>query len=183
MSKGRKRNRRHFKVEQLACRQMVDQMLAQGYTYEDIVTAVRDQGEMITAASLSRYHGSFERIAETITQTREQMKVLIDAVREQPNTELAEVANQVMMQGLLRRVATAQDEFGSLPLDKAGRLIANLERSAVAREKLKFEFDKGVSVATQKIKAQLQEELKGNPELFARLTEQIEQIESELTEY
>lgn len=178
---GRKKNRRHFKVEQLACRQMVDQMLTQGYTYEDIVAAVRSEGETITVASLSRYHGSFERIAERITKTREQMQTLIEAVRDRPNTDLAEAANQLMMQGLLQRVATAEDEFDSLPLDKAGRLVANLERSAVQREKLKFEFDKGVSAATEKIRAQLQDELKSDPELLARLAEIVERAKTELT--
>ncbi|AJA42400.1 hypothetical protein AJ85_05715 [Alkalihalobacillus alcalophilus ATCC 27647 = CGMCC 1.3604] len=177
----RKSHRKHFKVESLKSRETVDKMLAEGYTYEDIVAAVAKNGESITAASLSRYHGSFERIAERITKTREQMKVLVEAVREQPNTDLAQVANELMMTGLIQRISTAEDEFDDLPLDKVGRLVASLERSGIMREKLKFEFDKGVSAAHAEYKSRVQDELKAHPELLLRMLEIIDNVQEELT--
>lgn len=151
------------------------------YTYEEIEFFLYQEGHPIGKSSIARYHNSFERITERITETREKLKVLVEAVRDQPGTDIAEVANQLMMQGLLQRVAQAEDEFDALPLDKVGRLIASLERSAVQREKLKFEFDKGVAVSTEKIKAQLQEELKADPELLSRLIEIVERTKDELT--
>ncbi len=176
------KNRRHYKIEKLSCREMVDQMLANGFTYEEIAAAVEEAGERVGKSSIARYHSSYEQIAERITQAREQMKVLIDAVREKPNTDLAEVANQIMMQGLLGRVARAQaeNEFKNIPLDKAGKLVADLERSTVAREKLKFEFDRGVSAAVKKIIDQLSEELKDMPEVFHQIAFQVENIKKEL---
>lgn len=178
---GRKSNRRHYKVERLKCRELIDRMLADGYIYEDIMEAVAEAGERISKSSIQRYHASFEQVAERITKTREQMKVLIDAVRDQPGTDLAEAANQVMMQGLLTRIATAGDEFDALPLDKVGRLVASLERSAVAREKLKLQYDQGVSAAVGRIMDELRTVLADMPDIMAVLAAKLETIRTELT--
>ncbi|SDI49485.1 phage protein Gp27 family protein [Paenibacillus naphthalenovorans] len=184
MSKGKRR--KHFKIEDLPkdIRAKVDEMLASQnprYTYEEIQFFLFEEGHPIGKSSIARYHNSFERITERITETREKLKVLVDAVRDQPGTDLAEVANQLMMQGLLQRVAQAEDEFESISLEKAGRLIASLERSAVQREKLKYEFDKGVSQAVEKVKLQLHEELKNDPDLYHRLVAKVDQIHVDLT--
>jgi DNA-binding transcriptional MerR regulator len=177
------KKRRHYKVEKLSCREMVDKLLADGYTYEEIAAAVEKLGEKIGKSSIARYHSSFEQVAENVRKTREQMKVLVEAVREQPNTDLAEVANQVMMQGLVERISKAKNlgEFGDIPLDIAGRLVANLERSAVAREKLKFEFDRGVNVAVSRITTQLQEDLAAQPELFQQILERLTLVGKDLS--
>jgi len=179
---GRKQNRRHYKVERLKCRELIDRMLADGYIYEDIMEAVAEAGERISKSSIQRYHASFEQVAERITKTREQMKVLIDAVRDQPGTDLAEAANQVMMQGLLTRIATAGDEFDALPLDKVGRLVASLERSGVAREKLKLQYDKAIQVAREQILEELRLTLMDQPDVLNRLVAQVEHIMTGLIE-
>jgi hypothetical protein len=177
-----RKHRKHFKVEQLKCRATVDRMLNEGYIYEDIVAAVQKNGESITTASLSRYHGSFERIAERITKTREQMKVLVEAVRDKPNTDLAQVANELMMQSLIERISTAQDEFDDISLVEAGRLVASLERSGTAREKLKYEYDKGINAASEAFKQRMQDELKNHPDLLLRMLEVAEEVKSQLLE-
>ena len=179
---GRKENRKHYKVERLKCRELIDRMLADGYIYEDIMEAVAQAGERISKSSIQRYHASFEQVAERITKTREQMKVLIDAVRDQPGTDLAEAANQVMMQGLLTRIATAGDEFDALPLDKVGRLVASLERSGVAREKLKLQYDKAIQVAREQILEELRLTLMDQPDVLNRLVAQVEHIMTGLIE-
>lgn len=184
MSKGKRR--KHFKIEDLPkdVRAQVDCMLASQnprYTYEEIEMFLYQEGHPIGKSSIARYHNSFERITERITETREKLKVLVDAVRDQPGTDIAEVANQLMMQGLLQRVAQAEDEFESISLEKAGRLIATLERSAVQREKLKYEFDKGVAQAVEKVKTQLHEELKADPDLYHRLIAKVDAIQQDLT--
>ena len=41
------------------------------------------------------------------------------------------------MNGLLNKVATAEEEFNEMPLDKAGRLIASLSRTKVYKDRVK----------------------------------------------
>jgi hypothetical protein len=175
------KKRRHYKVEELTCRQMVDEMLANGHTYEAIAEAVREVGESIGKSSVARYHSAWDQVTERIAKTREQMKVLIDAVRDQPGTDLAEVANQVMMQGLLSRIARAEDDFEKLDLVDAGRLVATLERSGVQRERLKLQYDKGVTVAVETIMSELRMALADMPEVMSVLAAKLEHVKAELT--
>ena len=168
---SKKENRKHYKVERLKCRPMVEKMLAEGYIYEDIVQAVKDEGENISSSALQRYHTSYERIAERFTKVREQMTVLIDAVKNEPRTDMAEVASQIMMQGLFQRLATAGEEFDRLPLDKAGRLVAQLERTAIARENLKIRLGKAFDLAEKKLLAEVSKALVDYPELQIKLAE------------
>lgn len=168
---SKKENRRHYKVERLRCRAMVDQMLAEGYIYEDIVEAVNDKKEKISSSALQRYHTSFERIAERYTKVREQMQVLIEAVKNEPRTDMAEVASQIMMQGLFQRLATAGEDFEKLPLDKAGRLVAQLERTAIARENLKIRLGKAFELAEQKLLSEVATALEEYPELKVKLAD------------
>jgi len=175
-------NRRHYKVEKLKSKKIIDKMLAEGYTYDDIAAAIEEKGEQISTSALQRYNASFEYAAEKIKRVQEQAKVLIDALHENPNTDMAEVANQVMMSGLLERVAGADDEFEKLPLDKVGALIARLEHSAVGRERLKLTYDKMLTAASEKIKNQLKLELAELPELQMKLVEQVDKIMNEITE-
>jgi hypothetical protein len=157
-------------------------MLTAGYTYEDIAAAVADQGEFISTSALQRYNSSFEFAAEKLKRVQEQTKVLVKALQESPGTEMAEVANQVMMAGLLERVTAADDEFAELDLVQAGRLIASLERSATGRERLKLQFEKMLKVASQKIKDQLKIELAELPDVQVRISEQVEKILLDITE-
>ncbi|MDR2005899.1 MAG: DUF3486 family protein [Acidaminococcales bacterium] len=174
--------RRHYKVESLKCKEMVDRMLAGGYTYEDIAAAVADAGEFVSTSALHRYNRSFEFAAEKLRRAREQTRVLVEALRESPGTEMAEVANQVMMAGLLERVSAADDEFAELDLAQAGKLIATLERSATGRERLKLQFEKMLKVAGQKIKDQLKIELAELPELQEKIAGQVDKILNDLAE-
>jgi Protein of unknown function (DUF3486). len=164
-------NRRHYKVERLKCRKMIDQMLADGYIYDDIVQAVFDQKEFISASALQRYHMSFERIAERYKKAQDQMKVLVETIRENPNTDLADAASQIMLQGLFQRLATAGEEFDSMPLDKAGRLVTQLSRATIARESLNLRMGKAFDLAEKKLMEEIGAALGENPELKLRLAE------------
>ena len=54
---------------------------------------------------------------------------LIQVVKENPEADYTEAAILLTMNGLLNKVATAEEEFNEMPLDKAGRLIASLSRT------------------------------------------------------
>lgn len=175
MSGKRTQRRRHYKVEELSCRETVDRMLAAGHTYDEIVQAVREAGEEIGKSSVQRYHSSWEQVAEKLRKTREQVKVLVQAVRESPNTDLAEVANNLLLYGLTERIAQADNEWAELSLEKAGRLAANLERSMVARERLKLQFHQGVQVAIGIVKEQLRAALADRPDLAEQLAQVVDE--------
>lgn len=45
------------------------------------------------------------------------------------------------MNGLVNRMATAEEEFDLMPLDKAGRLIASLSRTKVYKDRGKAGYE------------------------------------------
>ncbi|TWH45907.1 phage protein Gp27 family protein [Sporomusa sp. KB1] len=174
--------RRHYLVEKLQCRDMVDRMLAEGYGYEDIAQAVFDAGERIGKSSICRYHNSMSQVAERVIKAREQVKVLVDVLRDRPGTDIAEAAEQVMLQGLLQKVATADEEdFEEMSLAQAGRLIGTLSRSGVNREKFKLQYNQGVGAAVDRIMGELRVELAGMPDVLTVLAAKLETVRTELT--
>lgn len=164
--------RRHHKVEQLPgeIRRLVDQMLAGGHTYEEVVEAVRKAGQDIGKSSVGRYYSKYAQAAERLQKAREGMAAVIEAVNDRPDTDLAQAASSIMMQALLDRVAMAQTgEFDEMALDKVGKLIADLQRADVARERLKLAHTRGVEAAIAILKQQLRSELGQRPDLLDQL--------------
>lgn len=172
MARTKSDRRRHHKVEQLPAeiRQLVDQMLAKGHTYAEIVEAVRAAGESIGKSSVGRYYSKYAAAAERIQRAREAMASAIDLVRDRPDTDLGQFASAIMMQSLADRLtqATAED-FESIPMEKVGRIIADLQKADVARERLKLAHSKGVEAAIAIVKAQLRAEMGGRPDLLNQL--------------
>lgn len=170
--------RRHHKVEQLPpeIRQLVDQMLANGHTYEEVVEAVRRAGETIGKSSVGRYYSKYAAAAERLQKAREAMSAVIEAVQDRPDTDLAQAASSIMMQALLDRVALASSgEFEDMSLHQVGKLIADLQRADVARERLKLAHNRGVDAAVAVIKQQLRNELAGRPDLVEQLSSIVDQ--------
>lgn len=174
----RRRKKVHFKAEQLTCKGMIDQMLAAGHTLDEIVQAVKEKGEEIGRSSLHRYASNFERTADKFRKAREQAKVLIDAVRESgPNTDMQEVANSILTQAFVERLADLdQEEVRALPLDKLGKVLADLEKSATGRERLKLQVDKSVNAALALLKDELKAELGQHVELLDQIYRIVDQV-------
>ena len=53
----------------------------------------------------------------------------------------------VLMDGLMQRVSTAEDDFQEMPLDKAGRLIASLARNATYEKRVRQDMKKKAELA------------------------------------
>lgn len=167
--------RRHHKVEQLPdeIRRQVDKMLADGHTYEEVVEAVRKAGESIGKSSVGRYYSQYAAAAERIQKAREGMMAVVEAVQDRPDTDLGQAANAIMMQALLDRVALASSgDIQDMELDKAGRLIATLQRADIARERLKLAYQAKAQKAVAEIESKATE--KGiDPETLRFIKEQV----------
>ncbi|MFZ5826515.1 MAG: phage protein Gp27 family protein [Bacillota bacterium] len=170
------KRRRHHKVEKLSTRQLIDQMLGDGRTYEEIAEAVKEAGESIGKSSIARYYTKYASAAERIQKAREAMASAIDLVRDRPDTDLGQFASAIMMQSLADRLAQATSEdFEEIPMEKVGRIIADLQKADVARERLKLAHNKGVEAAVAQIKAQLRDELGNRPDLVEQLATIVDQ--------
>ena len=81
-------------------------------------------------------------------------------------TKAAEI---VLVDGLMQRVSTAEDEFLEMPLDKAGRLLASLARNATYERRVRAELKKKAELAFDQMEAELLKAIKQHPELAGEL--------------
>ena len=73
------------------------------------------------------------------------------------------------MNGLINKVATAEEEFQEMPLDKAGRLIASLSRTKIYKDKVKQDMKKKADIAFQEMEASMMQVIKNDPALAEQL--------------
>ena len=61
----------------------------------------------------------------------------------------------MLMDGLINKMATAEEEFDQMPLDKAGRLLASLSRTKVYKDKAKQEMQKKADLAFKEMEQEI----------------------------
>ena len=59
------------------------------------------------------------------------------------------------MNGLVNKVATAEEEFNEMPLDKAGRLIASLSRTKAYKDRVRQDMRRKAELALKQAEAEL----------------------------
>lgn len=177
MGTTRERKRIKSRVDELPeeIRQLLDERLADvNITYWDIAEEISQKGYLISKSSIGRYAMKQNAAARRLKEAFEKTRVLVKTIQENRDVDSTEVATAILMDALTQRIATAEEEFDSMPLDKAGRLIVSLQRSIVYKEKFKLEVDKRVNEAFELFKREIPEVIKKDPVLLQQMSQLIE---------
>lgn len=172
MGSKRQRKRRHCKIDDLpeGVKEKVHEMLANTRnTYTDIALYLKEEGFDISRSSVGRYALNSNAALERLQQAQEQTKILIQAVKDNPDADYTEAGMQIMVSELTKKMATAQEEFDEMPLDKAGRLLVASSRTNAYKEKIKEDMKTKAELAFDKFEADLMKTIKGNEELSKEL--------------
>lgn len=171
MAEKRQRTRITSKITELPneVRLQVDAMLVDtANRYEDISKFLKEAGYDISRSAVGRYalrsNSAMQRVLEAQAQTQR----LIQAVQKNPDADYTEAGMMILMDGLIQRMATAEEEFDSMPLDKAGRLIASLSRTKVYKDKVKQEMKKKADLAFKEFEADIQRIIKDDAESMSQ---------------
>lgn len=151
------------KIDELpeGLRMKVDVMLADtSNTYEDISKFLKTEGYDISKSSVGRYATRTQKSMQRLLEAQAQTERLIQVMKENPDADYTEAAIMMTMNGLVNRMATAEEEWDEIPLDKAGRLIASLSRTKVYKDKVKQEMRKKADVALRQAEAELMKVIK-----------------------
>lgn len=168
----RERNRIHSRVDEMPpeLRQLLDDMLADTrYSYQDITDEINAQGFEISRSSVGRYAMRHNSAAKRLKAAKEQTDALISFIRENQGMESTELATAILTDGLTRRLATADEEFDNMPVEKAGQLLVQLQRTTVYKERYKKERGAVISAVEANIKQRMRELIRDDPPLLARL--------------
>ncbi len=158
MAKQRTRTRVSSKVDELpeGLRTKVDVMLADtSNTYAYISDYLKAEGYKISKSSIGRYAMRTNTATQRLLEAQAQTEQLLRVVKENPEADYTEAAIMMMMSGLVDKVATAEEEFEDMPLDKAGRLIASLSRTKAYKDRVRQDMKKKADVALKQAEAEL----------------------------
>lgn len=174
MGNQRKKNRIRCKIDNLPpeMKERVDLMLADTrYTYMEISQALAEEGYEISKSAVGRYALRTNGAAQRLIEAQEQTKALINVMKNNPDTDYTEASMQLLMDGLTKKLASAQEEFDEMPLDKAGRLIASLSRTKIYKDRVKQDMKKKVDLAFEKLESEMLQAIRNDKELAPKLTE------------
>mgnify|MGYP001195371940 CR=1 FL=1 len=173
--------RKHFKIDQLPPElvEAINRRLVDGWTYRDLAEWLDKQGAPVSKSAVGRYGKDFLIRLEALKATREKAKAIVESAPDSPAMELNEAANQLAVTLITETLMSVESLDGEKISDLL-KALAQLERSGVAREKLKMEFNRGVNTAFAKIRAELPKAIQADPDLAARIDTLIQSIAKEL---
>ena len=174
MGEKRTKQRINSKIDELPddLRMKVDVMLADtSNTYEYISRFLKEEGYDISKSSVGRYATRTNDAMQRLLEAQAQTERLIKVVKENPEADYTEAAILLTMNGLLNKVATAEEEFNEMPLDKAGRLIASLSRTKVYKDRVKQEMKKKADIAFREMESEMLKVIKQDEQSAAMLKE------------
>lgn len=143
-------------------------------TYVELSEWLKAEGYDISKSAIGRYAIRSTQAAQRVAETLQRTAAIAQAVEAHPDLDYTKAASMVLMDGLMQRVSTAEEEFQELPLDKAGRLIASLARNATYEKKVRAELKRKVELAFEQMEAELMGIIKQDPGLTAALRDVLE---------
>ena len=158
MGDKRTKQRITSKIDELPedLRMKVDVMLADtSNTYEYISQFLKGEGYDISKSSVGKYATRTNNAMQRLLEAQAQTDRLIQVVKENPEADYTEAAILLTMNGLLNKVATAEEEFNEMPLDKAGRLIASLSRTKVYKDRVKQDMRRKADIAFREMESEM----------------------------
>lgn len=174
MGDKRSKQRISSKIDELPedLRMKVDVMLADtSNTYEYISQFLKGEGYDISKSSVGRYATRTNNAMQRLLEAQAQTDRLIQVVKENPEADYTEAAILLTMNGLLNKVATAEEEFNEMPLDKAGRLIASLSRTKAYKDRVKQDMRKKADTAFRELESEMLKVIKQDEKSVAMLKE------------
>lgn len=152
--------RAHHKVAKLGLSAVVEQLLAEGYTYEQIAAELDRRGHKVGKSSVARYGASLEVKLENIRRLRETANAMSALIGEssaggKPDTDVADMLLLVLQHSLMDKVGEDDLEVGDVAkLATAGAKVA-MAKTAI--ERIKGERRE----AREKVWDEVTEEIKG----------------------
>jgi len=170
--KTRRRTRISSTVDKLPddIRTQLDLKLADtANTYEELSGWLKSEGFEISRSAIGRYAIRSTTAAQRVAETLQRTQAIAKAVEEHPDLDYTKAASMILMDGLMQRVSTAEDDFAEIPLDKAGRLIASLSRNATYEKRTRADLKKKAELAFDQMETELMAAIRQHPELSGEL--------------
>lgn len=159
---------RRSKIELQNLTERVVRLYQEGKTIVEIADILKTEGYDTSREGVRRAVRSAKDLAVDLKKATEEARVMMDAVRSSPNTDLAE-AVLTRFASLLLQESSAIEELGS---DDPMVYIDAISKVANAQAKLgtvRMKYQSGFEAAKQAVLEALKTELKNHPDILERL--------------
>ena len=163
--------------------QVNDMLLNENMKYSDIQYWLETEHNMkISLSSISNYAVKIYQAAQRISDDLERTKFFVDYIGDKSELDASKATTAMLKSGLLQKIATAEEEFNEMPVEKAGRLLVELNRSEIARERLELDYKKKTELAFEELETRMYKLIKGYPELREKLVEVLKEAKQKWLE-
>lgn len=144
-------------------------LLDYNMSYADIIAWLAEKGYKISQASLSRYAFKIFESAQRIADDLERTRHIIDIIGKNPNLDTTEATSAILKSGLLQKISSAEEEFNSMPIEKAGRLFVQLSKAETDRKRTDYVTRQKAELAFGQMEAELMNQIRQYPDLADQL--------------
>lgn len=183
MARERTRTRINSKVDSLPedIRARVDEMIIDtSNTYQEIADWVKEQGYEVSKSSIGRYAIRTTGATQRLIEAQKQTEALVNVIKKNPDIDYTDAGLMMLMDGLVKKLTVAEEEFDRLPLDKVGRLITAISRTKVYKDRVKHDMKKKVELAFQGMESELMAVIKADPALAKELKAVLEKAKEKM---
>lgn len=138
-------------------------------TYDEITAWLLEEGHEISRSAIGRYARRTTIAAQRVAESIQQTQMIAQAVQAHPDLDYTTAGSMLLMNGLVQRISTAEEDFAEMPIDKAGRLIASLARNRTYEQSAKQARKKKAELAFEQMGEDLMAAIKQHPELAEEL--------------
>ena len=182
----RGRNRSIGKVDRLPpeLKDTVEQMLLGGSTYKQIVSFLRDNGQILSQMSICRYAEKYKATMEMLQITQENFRMMSEEIEKYPNLDTTEAILRIASQQVLNAINSAKSEqWEEVEPDKLLKNATALIRAAAYKRRTDLQNQTDMDTALEANKSLLFDVLsKKHPDLYQQVMDVIRKEQNNLEE-
>lgn len=163
--------------------QVDDMLLNENMKYSDIQHWLETEHDMkISLSSISNYAVKIYQAAQRVSDDLERTKFFIDYIRDKSELDASKVTTAILKSGLLQKIATAEEEFNEMPVEKAGRLLLELNKVEISKERFELDYKKKMQLAFEAFEANIMNEIKKYPEIKEKFASAFKELKDKMQE-
>lgn len=160
-----------------------DFLLDENMKYSDIQYWLETEHNMkISLSSISNYAVKIYKAAQRVSDDLERTKFFIDYIGDNAEVDAGRATTAILRSGLLQKIATAEEEFNEMPVEKAGRLLVELNKAEIARERLELDYKKKMQLAFEAFESNIMDEAKKYPEIREKFAAAFKELKKKMQE-
>lgn len=172
-----------YKLPKDVLDQVNNMLLNENMKYSDIQHWLETEHDMkISLSSISNYAVKIYQAAQRVSDDLERTKFFIDYIGDKSELDASKATTAILKSGLLQKIANADEEFNEMPVEKAGRLLVELNKAEIARERLELDYKKKIQLAFEAFESNIMNEVRKYPEIKEKFTTAFKELKEKMQE-